>query len=544
MRLKFWSRRKIGGVCIKFLTVILCGLLVIPLGCRPARAAGFNPGNIMSDTVMANYATMNVAQIDNFLRLKCSYGNNCLYAKYFSGRSAAQVIWQAAQDYRINPQVLLVLLQKEQSLLTSTATEARLRKATGYGCPDTAACDSRYYGFENQIRRAAELFRTVLDGGWSNYPAYTTRYIQYHPNTACGGTNVYIENRATSALYRYTPYQPNAAALAGSGDGCSSYGNRNFYNLFTSWFGDTGGTLAASATNALNSTYYLPNDVFALQIGNDMALEFLGSETGASAQIREYHGGASQLFTLEREGRYYQIRHVYSNKYLDVSNAETADGTKIQLYEQNETCAQQWAIEWDGQKFELKNACSGKNLDVKDGYIDQTDNNVHLWVDNDTTAQKWTLRDVLAAPLTDGDYNLATSHEKIVIGLPSDNFTEGSDLQTSIVTTNTNQIFEARRTSEGLYEFINRRTGMYLDVDNAGSADGTAVQLWTGNGTCAQKWIVEKYGSGYHIRSSCSGKSLDVSDARVNEAGIKVQIWNNNNTIAQLWYFKDPREVE
>ena len=53
---------------------------------------------------------------------------------------------------------------------------------------------------------------------------------------------VYIQNQATANLYYYTPYQPNAAALRagyGEGDGCSAYGNRNFYQYFTDWFGST-----------------------------------------------------------------------------------------------------------------------------------------------------------------------------------------------------------------------------------------------------------------------------------------------------------------
>ena len=53
---------------------------------------------------------------------------------------------------------------------------------------------------------------------------------------------MYIQNQATAGLYLYTPYRPNAAALAnlyGTGDGCSSYGNRNFWRMFTDWFGST-----------------------------------------------------------------------------------------------------------------------------------------------------------------------------------------------------------------------------------------------------------------------------------------------------------------
>ena len=248
---------------------------------QAASFAAFDPGNIISDYVMSNYSSMSEAEIQNFLKSKNSCNDTdfskartsirtyhvenghyvCLADDLFpdsyideplglqpkptSGETAAHIIWQAAQDYQINPQVLLVLLQKEQSLITDTwPTATQYRTATGYGCPDTAACDTKYYGFKNQVRNAASLFRTVLNGGWTNYPL-GVNYVRYNPNAACGGSNVNIQNLATSALYRYTPYQPNAAALNagyGTGDGCSAYGNRNFYGYFVDWFGDTHAT--------------------------------------------------------------------------------------------------------------------------------------------------------------------------------------------------------------------------------------------------------------------------------------------------------------
>ena len=238
-----------------------------------ASTAGFDAGNIISDYVMSNYSSMTEAEIQAFLTSKNSCSNTsysdyqyytakypnlkwhwqdghfvCLSQELFgdgevigSGETAAHIIWQAAQDYRINPQVLIVLLQKEQGLITDTyPNDRQYRAATGYGCPDTAACSTKYYGFKNQVRNAAAMFRTVLDGGWTNYPL-GENYIQYNPDANCGGSVVNIKSLATSALHRYTPYQPNAGALAaGYGTAyCGSYGNRNFYNYFTDWFGNT-----------------------------------------------------------------------------------------------------------------------------------------------------------------------------------------------------------------------------------------------------------------------------------------------------------------
>jgi hypothetical protein len=162
-------------------------------------------------------------------------------------KSAAQLIWDVAQMYTINPQALIVLLQKEQGIVTDDwAWAVQYEKATGYMCPDTAPCNATKAGFYNQIENAAWQFRADIDNiaslddwgyyglGWNN--------IRYSPNAACGTKPVYVENASTAALYKYTPYTPNAAALAnlyGTGDACSAYGNRNFWRLFNDWFGAT-----------------------------------------------------------------------------------------------------------------------------------------------------------------------------------------------------------------------------------------------------------------------------------------------------------------
>lgn len=254
---------------LAFLTLAILLFLNQPKS-SAADISKFDPGNLMSDATMSDKNTMNVHQIQAFLNSKNACNNRnthlarayphlqysikdgkfvCMAQDSFNGKSAAQIIWQAGQDYNINPQVLIVLLEKEQGLISDTwPNHVQYRTAAGFGCPDnlpTGAppCEAQYFGLENQVRLAANLFRSVLNGGWSNYPVGRT-FVQYHPNAACGGTHINIQNRATSALYRYTPYQPNQAALNagyGTGNGCSAYGNRNFWRLFTDWFGSTQG---------------------------------------------------------------------------------------------------------------------------------------------------------------------------------------------------------------------------------------------------------------------------------------------------------------
>ncbi len=239
------------------------GLGVMFLSTHLAKATeSFNPANIMSDGTFTNRNSMSVNQIQNFLESK---GSTCLanftslslndangdglgdepYGKGIGEQvSAATLIWQAAQLYRINPQVILATLQKEQGLVTRTDCPSwRYNTALGYGCPDSQPCDSAAYGFTRQIDYGVWHFRGFFD---DTYPVPPTvpgnKFIAYNPNGSCGGTTLNIQNRATAALYSYTPYQPNAAALAaapGQIVNCGSYGNLNFWRYFTAWFGST-----------------------------------------------------------------------------------------------------------------------------------------------------------------------------------------------------------------------------------------------------------------------------------------------------------------
>ncbi|MBQ6570826.1 hypothetical protein IJI02_00560 [Candidatus Saccharibacteria bacterium] len=282
-----------------------------PTSSSAASLDAFDPGLIISDYTMSNASTMSEADIQAFLTSKNSCTNTnrayydalsaanpsaswhwqddhfvCLSEELFgdgeiigSGDTAAHIIYTISQEYSINPQVLLVLLQKETGLITDPIpNNYDYRKATGFGCPDTAACSAEYYGFKNQLRHAAALFRTVLDGGWTNYPL-GENYVRFSPDASCGGSTVNIRSLATSALYRYTPYQPNAAALAaGYGTAvCGAYGNRNFYLYFLDYFGyDPSSSPVAQGTAASEPT---AEEILArLQpidpVASDLALEY------------------------------------------------------------------------------------------------------------------------------------------------------------------------------------------------------------------------------------------------------------------------------
>ena len=531
---------------------------------NPAKAtlAGFEAGNLMSDTIMSNYNSMTEQQIWDFLHQhgNCNDRNTykasqypslkyhikdghfvCMADETFDGETTSHIIWQAAQDYHINPQVLIVVLQKEQNLvLDSWPNDHQYRSATGFGCPDTAACDSQYFGFRNQVRQAANMFRDVLNGGWSNYPAYKTSFIHYHPNSGCGGQNIYIANRATSALYRYTPYVPNQAALnagKGTGDSCSSYGNRNFYNYFTDWFGDSR-QLAVSNVDIPNGVYNL---VGGLNNSNEL-LDVTGdavNRDNSNIELWQRSGAKGQNWQITRlDNGLYTLSVAGTDMYLDVVGGGTSNGTNVQLWHRNTgVCNQQWAIMSNGDGYRLRSACSGRSLDIVAGNV-HNGTNVQIYDNFDTINQRWYLQSVIK----DGVYNLiGGNYDGNKLLDVSDNAfnSNGSNINLWQRSGANGQNWQITRLNDsGLYTLRVPGTDMYLDVASGGTSNGTNVQLWHGNtGACSQQWNIISNGDGYRLMSACSGKSLDIVAGNLND-GTNVQVYDSLNNINQRWYLQ------
>jgi len=261
----------------------------VPSGTRPTGNAGnncmpvggspslFDPGSIISDEVFYDTQAMNAAQITKFvddLGAGCS-GEWCLrnlqvtvpaqpqnrYCQAYQGglQTAAAAIAGISEACGINPQVMLVTLQKESGLLTRTqVSAANWTAAWGWHCPDTgpggsAHCDPAYAGFVKQLYGMAQQWsRYRLDPQNYHFRAGQLADIQWNvAESGCGSSPVYIRNTATASLYNYTPYQPNAASLAAypaAGDRCSSYGNRNFFVMFGKYFGGSGAGIPSAAT--------------------------------------------------------------------------------------------------------------------------------------------------------------------------------------------------------------------------------------------------------------------------------------------------------
>lgn len=185
-------------------------------------------------------------------------------------RTAAELIWDASVQSGLNPQVILVTLNKEQSLITGKFTQnsdlqKALDHAMGFACPDSGGCGNLFPGFYYQIfgnydsdgnrylGAAKSLMKSFLtQGGRGPIVAGLAAKVgdTITLQNTLGGfdnvpeeQNVQILNNATAALYRYTPHVFN--------------GNYNFWRFFIAWFRYENGTLIKMASGA--DTYIIQN---------------------------------------------------------------------------------------------------------------------------------------------------------------------------------------------------------------------------------------------------------------------------------------------
>ncbi|WP_382307451.1 hypothetical protein [Herbiconiux sp. UC225_62] len=287
-----------------------------------ATASDFDPGNIISDANFFNGNAMSAGAVQNFLNAQvpsCRSGYTCLkdykqstwtrsadaMCNSYSGaanESAATIITKVGQACNVSQAVLIVLLQKEQSLITdSWPSASQYTSATGFACPDTAPCDAEYSGFYNQVYKAAWQYKRYSNPPGTSaffnwFPVGKYSAVRYHPNAACGSSPVLIQNQATAGLYYYTPYQPNAVAMSNvygaQTDGCSSYGNRNFWRLYTDWFGDPRGSnnphgsfdTAVPVAGGIQVTGWAVDPTSANPVGITVSVD--GQATSVTADVR------------------------------------------------------------------------------------------------------------------------------------------------------------------------------------------------------------------------------------------------------------------
>ncbi len=177
----------------------------------------FDPDYIISDEEMTDPFALDLNGIQRYLDrgFLGSYTTEDVDGKT---RSAAEIIWRAAQNYQLSPKFILGMLQREQSLVDDDdPSEKQLNWAMGYAvCDVCTTSDSEiqhWAGFAKQVDSASQQFRL---GYLADLEENGQTVIGIGPgiSTTIDGIEVVPANNATAALYTYTPHLHGNSNLA------------------------------------------------------------------------------------------------------------------------------------------------------------------------------------------------------------------------------------------------------------------------------------------------------------------------------------------
>lgn len=205
-------------------SLLLASLLT--LTCPDAgHALEFNPQFLVSDAEMQDVFSMTKSDLEAFLRDQGALADLSFLDIDGRTRTGTDIIWNAAMNFDINPQFLLVLLQREQSLVTATSpTQKQLDWAMGYAVCDDCRMDDpaiqKYKGFPNQVHYAAKRIRESYLADLESQ-GFTISGVGPNRSTVIDGIQVTPANFATAVLYTYTPHL---------------HGNQNFVAIWHRWF--------------------------------------------------------------------------------------------------------------------------------------------------------------------------------------------------------------------------------------------------------------------------------------------------------------------
>jgi hypothetical protein len=329
--------------------IISSGMMVASACLAYANTAPIDPGynsRLIDDGNFLNSGSMSVASIQNFLNSKvpsCDSNHQggltaypppytCLrdYVDPTTGKKAAQVIYDEATSIGLNPQVILVTLEKEQGLISDTwPYPSQYKSAMGYGCPESqSVCDSQYYGFYNQVHLGARLLRAGAARDCGDTTTLSSWYVdvkwQLGKTIGLDGRSTYLGTCATGALYNYTPHRPDSAYTLAA-DGHYYYGNYNFVTFYSQWFGaPSSGALATDISLVQSSTtgklyvltgsnkYFVPSwdlliayklDGYGITTVTDSLLSSMGTEGDGNLSNMINDNGA--LYLVDSATRYH-----------------------------------------------------------------------------------------------------------------------------------------------------------------------------------------------------------------------------------------------
>lgn len=281
-------------------------------------------------------------------------------------------------------------------------------------------------------------------------------------------------------------------------------------------------------------------------VAQNLVLDIAGgsTESGANAQVYTNNDSAAQTFYFVNSNPsvdtcedilpsgWMNVHPCYNMSLsLDVSGGSVANGANVQAYGSNGSLSQLFSFEYKNGYYVIRAANSGKVLDVDSGDV-VPGTNVQQWnyIAGDAS-QLWS-----ATQVSDGAYAFTNKATGLVLSV-SANGASGANVQADQVSDLSIKTFSLTPQTDllqgGLYTIsLDSNSSMVLDVASGSADSGANVQLYSSNGSVAQRWLVSKVSgkdNTYTIEAMSAGKLLTV------QSNGNVDVRTVNGSTAQQW---------
>lgn len=343
------------------------------------------------------------------------------------------------------------------------------------------------------------------------------------------------ENGTRKLDFQYDCWQYSSD---GNGQG-AAYGVESADIDLDYWY--TNGTLSNGEYSVCDGIYTISSN-----LNKNMVLDipYGSGANGANVQLYQSNGSNAQKFKIKHLGKgLYSITNLNSNKVLDVFNNWTKNGTNIQQYGWNNSFAQKWIIKSTGDGYyNIVSPVSNKVLDV--AYASTANGaNIQLYQNNGSMAQKFKLNLVdRTTPIENGVYSLNSAADSTkVVDISCGSLANKGNVHLYNKNNSNAQKFIISKIGSGYYAIFNVNSGKALEATGWGNGANVVQNQYVGSDR--QKWILRNAGNGYYyIISAASGNYLDIAGGYTTN-GTNIQVYSPNGSVAQKYKFINTQPI-
>ncbi len=226
-----------------------------------------------------------------------------------------------------------------------------------------------------------------------------------------------------------------------------------------------------------------------------------------------------KYFRIIKQGDYYSIQSVYSEKYIDIKTP-FYNGSNIKTWHSNTSDEQKWVFEEAENGYVYVHSLSGYYMDI-DGDSAENNANVSARCFVGDKSQKWRLEDCTAYVYPqEGIYKLHSAlDDNMVLDIEGNSLANGANVQ--IYQNDDSQVkyFNIIK-NNNQYNIQSELSKKYLDIKTP-LVNGSNIHLYEKCTNVEEQWNFEDAGNGYVYIQSNTGYYVDVqNDEAVNHSNV------------------------